>query len=392
MSADSSAERPGKARVCVVSQRGVNRLAAWCSNYEFEDVIGSVDDVDLFELSPGAAYAARKWIVRRMIWKPGLRQLVPHLNPGVQPIALTHDYDLFVYICATPADLFYLGAIDGWRDRCRKKVCYIVEFFAGWTKEFAYHLSLLKEFDHITFCFSGSVDAAQGAIGQPCHHVPLGADVLRFTPYPNPPERCIDVYSMGRRPESVHRALLDQAARKEIFYIYDTIPGLLIQPRDHREHRELIASCGQRARFFVTYPAKVDAVHETRGQSEVGARFYEGAATGAVMIGQAPTVPAFKKDFDWPGAVIDIGLTNESLHAALSPFRADPELAARLGRRNAIEALRRFDWSYRWNDILAIAGLQPSRRLEERLARLSQLARLAEASPAGDRSLAACQV
>jgi hypothetical protein len=390
MSAESAAGRPAQARVCLVSQRGVNHLAAWCSNYEFEDVICSVDDVDLFELSPGTAYDARKWVMRRMIWKPGLRNLVPHVNPGVQPITLEHDYDLFVYICSTPADLIYLAGIDGWKDRCRKKVCYIVEFFAGWTKEYAFHLNLLKQFDHVTFCFSGSVEAVQGAIDRPVHHVPLAADVLRFSPYPNPPERSIDVYSMGRRPESAHRALLELAARKEIFYIYDTIPGLLIQPRDHREHRDLVASFGQRARFFVAYPAKVDATHETRGQSEVGARFYEGAATGAVMIGQAPTVPAFAKDFDWPGAVIDIGLTDRSLDAALSPFLADPNLAARLGRRNAIEALRRFDWSYRWKDILRIAGLQASPRLDERLARLNQLAMVAEASGTINRSLVTC--
>lgn len=365
-------------RVCLVSLRGANKHAAWCSNYEFEDVICGIDDVDLFSLQPGKAYDARQWFVRRLIWKPGVRQLTPHLNPGLQTVTLEKDYDLFTYVCMNPADLIYLSAIKGWKDRCRKKICFMVEFYAGWLKEYDFHLSLLRDFDHVVLCFSGSVSAVQGAVGKPCHHVPLGADVFRFSPFPNPPERCIDVYSMGRRIESTHEALLKMAARRELFYIHDTIPGLLVQPRNHRQHRDLVANCAKRSRFFVTYPAKVDVADETRGQSEVGARFFEGAATGAVLIGQAPTIPAFAKDFDWPDAVVDIGTTEESLVAALAKFKADPEHARVLGRKNAVEAMRRFDWSYRWKEMLRIVGLEPTPRLTQRAKQLNQLAAMAE--------------
>ena len=187
---------------------------------------------------------------------------------------------------------------------------------------------------------------------------------------------------MGRRVESTHDALLKMAVRRELFYIYDTIPGLLIQPRDHRQHRDLVANCAKRSRFFVTYPAKVDVAEETRGQSEVGARFYEGAATGAVLIGQAPTIPAFAKDFDWPDAVVDIGTTEESLVAALAKFKTDPERARALGHRNAVEALRRFDWGYRWREMLRIVGLEPTPRLTQRGKQLNQLAAMAESEPA----------
>jgi hypothetical protein len=207
--------------------------------------------------------------------------------------------------------------------------------------------------------------------------------VFRFTPFPNPPERSIDVYSMGRRIEALHEALLKKAARREIFYLYDTIPGLLIQPRDHRQHRDLVANCARRSRFFITYPAKVDAVAETRGQSEVGARFYEGAAAGAVLIGQAPTIPAFAKEFDWPNAVVDIGSTEESLLASLATFQADPGRAHALGRKNAIEAARRFDWGYRWREMLRATGLEPTSRLLQREKQLNQLAAMAESGRDG---------
>lgn len=362
----------------MVSLRGANKHAAWCSNYEFEDVICEVDDVDRLNLEPSYAYDARQWFARRLVWKPGLRRLTPYVNPGLKPIVLEREYDLFLFVCMNPADLIYLSAVKGWKQRCRRKVCFMVEFYARWQEEYEFHLGLLQDFDHIALAFSGSVNAVRAATGRPCHHVPLAADVFRFSPFPTAPARCIDVYSMGRRNATVHDALLSAADRREIFYVYDTVPGLLVQPSDHRQHRNLVANCAKRSRFFVAYPAKVDVAEETRGQSEVGARFYEGASAGAVLLGQAPTVPAFSNEFDWNKAVVDVPPTAEGVLAVLDTFSADPTLAKRLGRRNALEAAKRFDWSHRWREILEIAGLEPASQLAERATRLNALAESAK--------------
>lgn len=381
-SSRASSPRPARPpRVCLASLRGVNRLAGWCSNYEFEDVIGRIEDAELLTLEPGRGYGPRQWVVKRMIWRPGLHRAVPHLNPGLKPITLDQDYDLFAFICMNPSDLVYLGGVSGWKQRCRKKICFIVEFYSGWLVEYAHHLELLKDFDHVCLCFSGSVAGVEKAIGRPCHHVPLGADVLRFTPYPRPPVRSIDVYSMGRRSEVAHRVLLDMAARGEAFYIYDTIPGLLIQPRDHHQHRDLVANLAKRSRFFVAYPAKVDCADETRGQSEVGARFFEGAASGAIMVGQAPTIDAFARDFPWRDAVINLGTTAEEVVDLLASWRKQPERAAALHHTNAVAALRHFDWAYRWKEMLRLAGLAPTAELLAREQHLQQLAAAAEAAP-----------
>jgi hypothetical protein len=366
------------ARVCIVSLRGINKHAAWCSNYEFEDVIGDVDDVDLFTLEPGVAHARREWLSRRLIWRPGLRHLTPYVNPGLRKIKLQHRYDLFVFVCKNPSDLIYLSAVDGWKD-CKKRVCYMVEFYAGWAKEYAYHLSLLEGFDFVAQSFSSCVPAVAAASGRPCHAVPLGVDTLRYTPQPDPLPRSIDIYSMGRRVESAHDALLARARKRELFYIYDTIPGLNITPRDYVQHRELVANFGKRARFFIAYPAKVDTAEETRGASEVGARFFEGAATGAVLLGQAPTVQAFANDFNWPDALVDLGSTAESVNAFLATMARDADRYAAAGKRNAVEALKRFDWAYRWKELLRIAGLAPHPKLIERERTLNELAARAAA-------------
>jgi hypothetical protein len=362
------------ARVCIVSLRGINKHAAWCSNYEFEDVAVSVDNVDLYTLEPGVAHARREWISRRLIWRPGLRRLTPYVNPGLEKIVLERDYDLFVFVCMNPSDLIYLSAVTGWKERCKKRICFMVEFYSGWAGEYAYHLSLLKAFDATALCFSSCVEAVQKAAGRPCHAVPLGVDTLRYTPLPDPVPRNIDVYSMGRRVESAHERLLEHARQREIFYIYDTIPGLNITPRDYVQHRELVANFGKRAKFFIAYPAKVDTADETRGASEVGARFFEGAATGAVLLGHAPTVPAFARDFHWPDALVDLGTSPESVDEFLATADRDAERYAAAGRRNAVEALRNFDWAYRWRELLRIAGLAPLPQLDARLTHLEELA------------------
>ena len=378
MSSASPESRAAAPRACLVSLRGVNRLAAWGSNYEFEDVIGAIDDVDLFTVEPAAAHALRRALVRRLIWRKGLRTLTPYINPGVSPIRLTRKYDLFAFVCMNPADLIYLSAVDGWRDCAATKVCFMVEFYVGALEQYAYHLSLLRQFDHVVFCWQSNVAPVERVTGRPCHHVPLGADLFRFTPYPQPPQRCIDVYSMGRRPEAVHDVLRGMAADREIFYIHDTIPGGLVQPKDHREHRTFVANCAQRSQFFLTYPAKVDMTEETGGQYEIGARYYEGAAAGALLVGQSPTSATFPFEFDWPDAVVDIGTTEESVRSALAPFLSDPRRAEAVRRRNAAEALLRFDWSYRWKDVLRIAGLEPTARHVARERRLIERAAQAE--------------
>jgi Glycosyl transferases group 1 len=365
----------GAARVCMASLRGFNRLAGWCSNYEFEDVAISVDDVALFELNPGRAFDQTNWVAQRMMWRPGLKALARRSNPGLKPITLERDYELFVFICMNALDLIYLNAIKNWRERAKTAICYVVEVYSGQIQKLSHHLGPLAEFDHVCLGFSTSVDSIRAAVGKPTHHVALGVDALRFTPLKNSPPRPIDVYCMGRRLEWAHDALLRLAAQDQVFYIYDTIPSYLIRPPDHRQHRDLVASLAKRSRCFVTSPAKAGD-EESHGQSEVGARFFEGAAAGTVMIGQRPTSASFQKDFGWPDSVIEIGDEPALMHW-LEVSRRDPARLDAIGKRNAIEALRRHDWVYRWRRILEIAGLEPTSKLSERERRMQDLAQAA---------------
>jgi hypothetical protein len=175
---------------------------------------------------------------------------------------------------------------------------------------------------------------------------------------------------------------------KGLFYLHDTVRGSDLEPLDHRDHRDLVANVAKRSRFFIVAPGKVDMPGETQGQVEIGYRYYEGSASGAVMIGQAADCRSFRERFDWPDAVIEVKADGSDVVQRLSELNAQPERLCEIGRRNSAEALRRHDWMYRWKQVFEVTGVSLSPRMATRADRLKELACLAAGSdyrPAGDR-------
>src|SRR5439155_7319007 len=122
----------------------------------------------------------------------------------------------------------------------------------------------LKQFVEVFVGCSGTVAPLSAAIDRECRWIPAGVDTIRFSPYPNPPRRVIDVYSVGRRWEGIHRSLIQTAARRENFYMYDTFPAMAnLEPYDHEQHRDLYANVAKRSQYFLVAPGKMDLPEET---------------------------------------------------------------------------------------------------------------------------------
>jgi len=120
--------------------------------------------------------------------------------------------------------------------------------------------------------------------------------------------------------------------------------------------------------------AKIDREFETHGQSEIGNRFFEGAAAGTVMIGVPPTNEMFRKHFDWPDAVIEVPFDCSNIAEILADLDSQPERLDEIRRNNIVQSLLRHDWVYRWKEILDIVGLQPTPAVYAREQRLKKLA------------------
>jgi len=342
-------------------------------HYEAQDVLQEVDDVDLICLEPGPRYEFKEKWQRRLLFHDFSRKLI-FQNPGLKKVRLTQDYDLFVAVCQYSHDFLNINAIEGWKDRCKVSVCWIDEFWAAEIPDCEYWIHALEKFDYVFVAFEGTVESLSKAINKPCRWLSGAVDTLRFSPYPNPPHRVIDVYSIGRRREGIHRELCKVARNGSLFYLHDTFRGSVSDVYDFREHRDLFSSVAKRSRYFMVAPGKVNSLDETLGQEEIGHRYYEGAAAGAVMIGQAPNTDSFCKMFPWSDAVVKVQPDGSDVMDVLARLDNAPERIYAISQRNATEALLRHDWMYRWKELLQVAGLDPLPAMTVREQRLKELA------------------
>jgi hypothetical protein len=365
-------------RICMPTWRNFAREAFRCSRYEAQDVLVEIDDVDLICLDMNlAAWFKESWLRFPLYHNVSSKKIFANLGlKRVKKIQLNRDYDVFVAVCTTFWDLFYINAIERWRDHCKISVCWIDEMWAASIPS-KYWLHALSQFDHVFIGCRGTVSALSQAANRRCCWLPGGIDALRFTPFPDPPARVVDVHSIGRRHEGIHRELLKGVERGELFYVHDTVAVANSEAVNHQQHRDLFANIAKRSRFFVVAAAMMNALDKTGGQVETGYRYYEGAAAGAVMIGEAPDCEAYTELFGWPEAVIKIQPDGSDLMAVLSDLGSDPERTAAISRRNTKEALLRHDWVYRWKEMFRVAGIQPSPGLAARERRLRDMAECA---------------
>jgi hypothetical protein len=360
----------GSPRICMPTWRNFRKNAYRCGLYEAQDVLVETDDVDLIPIErTWGAWLDEYWL-RTPLYHDVFGKLIT-ANPGLKRVRLSKDYDLFIAVCATFWDLPYINAIERWRDHCKISVCWLDELWASDISDYKYWLPALRQFDYVFVGYRGTVSPLSHAANRTCIWLPGGVDALRFGPVSDPTNRVVDVYSIGRRYDSIHQELLRATERGDIFYVYDShVGGGLTEVNDHRRHRELFANIAKRSRYFVVATAKMDQPDYRQGQVEVGYRYYEGAAAGAVMIGDAPDCDAYRELIGWPEAVIQIQPDGSDTMAVLNELGSDPERLAAISRRNTKEALLRHDWSHRWNEMFRIVGIDPSPRKAAREQRL----------------------
>ena len=374
---ESGASAPaGLPRICMPTWRNFRKNAYRCGLYEAQDVLAETDDVELIPIErTWGAWLDEYWL-RTPLYHDVFGKLI-FANPGLKKVRLSKDYELFIAVCATFWDLPYINAIEHWRDHCKISVCWLDELWVSDISDYKYWLPALRQFDYVFVGYRGTASPLSHAANRTCFWLPGGVDALRFGPSSDPADRAVDVYSIGRRYDSIHRQLLTAAERGEVFYVYDShVGGGMTEVHDYRQHRELFANIAKRSRYFVVAAAKMDQPDYRQGQVEVGYRYYEGAAAGAVMIGDYPDCDAYRELTGWPDAVIQIQPDGSDTMDVLKQLGSDPERLAAISRRNAKEALLRHDWYHRWNEMFRIVGIDTSPRQAARERRLKHLVEL----------------
>jgi hypothetical protein len=347
-----------------------------CAHFEFEDVIAQVDSVDL--LAPHFdPFTQRHWIAKQVAYHSSIL-----LNPGIDQTAMRSDYDLFFAICGNPSDLIRVNAIGDWRAKCRKAVCLIDEVWVREISGYRNYLRLLAKFDVVILYYSHSVKPINEMIGERCIFLPPGVDAIRFCPYPNPPERTVDVYSIGRRSAVTHRAFLKMASEEGLFYLHDSISGDHVL--DPIEHRELFANIAKRSRYFIVNPGLIDRPDIRGEQIEIGNRYFEAAASGSILLGLRPLNGEFEKYFDWSDVLVDLPYDSPDAGNVVKEFDRQTERQSKMRERNVQQSLLRHDWVYRWESILKFVGVEPLPALQDRKKRLRCLAEYTAADDLGE--------
>jgi glycosyltransferase involved in cell wall biosynthesis len=371
----------GGGDVLLLSMRRLADLVAYSMAYEFEDVLSEVAGADRIEADDFPALQRSRRAYKLTRYLSGSRPLAQALAPLPSNVPLQRDYELFLPIFNNTHELYALATIPGWRKRCRYAACFITEVWLHLLPR--YLLELLSDFDHIFLGVYHSVAEVGRITGRPCSYLPPAADVLRFTPAPQFPQRTIDVYNIGRRSPVTHRELMRASQAREIFYCYDTVAasGADQKQRTFRiqnasEHRQMLAGMLQRSRYYFANRARVNEPDYTQGRDEISARFYEGAAAGAVMIGEAPRLDCFAQQFDWPDAVIHVPFNSPDITSILARLDADPQRLALIRRSNMVNAALRHDWLYRIRTVFDTFGLPSTAAMRARQQRLQALASL----------------
>lgn len=373
--------------VLLLSQRRIADLVAYCLAYEFEDVFGSVTDSQRIDVTdrPNLEFSRRAYKLASLVFRsPKIaRRLAPYPRSKVN---LESDFELFFPMFNNTYELYSLATIPNWRQRCHKAACFITEAWPDWLPD--YLIELLSAFDHIFIGCQNSVEDVARLSGRPCTYLPFAADVLRFAPVSVDQPRPIDVCNIGRRSLVTHQALLEMAKQQPRFYYhYDTVAasGSDLKERTFRvdspyEHRRMLATTLKHSRYYIANRSYANRPEFTAGLDEISARFYEGAAAGTVMIGEAPRNEEFRCQFDWPDAVIHLPFDSPDIARFLADLNGDRKRIRSIRRKNVREAALRHDWLKRIQVIFDLLGLAPTEKMRARAQRLEEIAAQADAT------------
>ena len=109
------------------SGRGMETRKWHGFQYEFEDVVAEVDSVEV--VAPPRRPATSKTRLSNF-----LNRRLGHpervAEPAIEPTEIAGRYDLFFAVFAFAYDAPNILRLKGWRERCDKAVCFIVELFS----------------------------------------------------------------------------------------------------------------------------------------------------------------------------------------------------------------------------------------------------------------------
>jgi hypothetical protein len=274
----------------------------------------------------------------------GLRKLVPKA-----PCELRADV---LWVILMGPENFTLDLYRGWDQHVGTKILYIFDTMEQ-------HIPCIRRvldathWDLVITSFHGARELLEEHTQRRWHVVAQGVKLDRFTSAP-PAEKIVSFCSYGRRVDRVHHAIAEFCRTSERHYEYSTA-GSLRPKLDPREPYDQYAWHLNHSVFNVSWPVERTHPDRVSSFSPVTCRWFEAAAAGNIVIGEAPQDPTFGHFFG-DGFVIPLGHA-ESADALRDQLETLWANRARLldeacARRAALS--ERWAWEARVLEILAL--------------------------------------
>lgn len=327
-----------RVRVLIPTSRDVYRLVSYGMVVDFENAVAAASDTDLV---PVPLYSRRAQ--------------VQGLLRGILPRAVSpprSGYDVCLLVAMAPYWLPSLRYIRDLRRVSRRVVVYLFDSWLSDLPSLRAYRGVWPLVDDLVVSFRHTAEAYAQQLPCRVHYLPQAIDPRWF--YPTRGQRPIDVLSLGRRLDTVHLQLLAISRQRDLFYHYQT--HLAPQAIDFQENQELVGRLCQLAQVHVSW--SVDRTNPLRAGegAAITARWFESAASGAVILGSAPRTDEFARLFPLEDFVIDLepgtaARAEEVLDAARSASGTDERRALAEHVRSA------HTWSVRWRQIVELCDL-----------------------------------
>jgi hypothetical protein len=201
------------------------------------------------------------------------------------------EADVAWYILMGPEN-YRLDLYKNWERGGKKKILYLYDTLPS---QYAAIKRLFSNnhWDVLITSFNDAVADLEKITGRKWHCIEQAADIDLFKPVPVS-ERTIHFSSYGRRHLPLHEALIEFCAVNNLYYDYTTHDGKH-PTADSSELYKQYAWHLAHSMFTFSWPVELTNPQRAGHLRPVTCRWFEAAAAGTVIAGQAPDNAAFSK-------------------------------------------------------------------------------------------------
>lgn len=203
------------------------------------------------------------------------------------------DADVLWVVMMGP-ESWELDIHPGWDRRVGFKVLYLFDTMERQIPSIRRVLNS-THWDLTVTSFSGAVPFLEAATQRKWFAVPQGVKLQRFSPA-DMEKRLIEFCAYGRRVDRVHKSVQEFCTANGMYYDYTTRASLQPDVSSQEQYKQY-AWHVRHSIFNFCWPVEMTHPDRVHSFSPITCRWFEGAASGSVLVGRAPADPGFRELF-----------------------------------------------------------------------------------------------